>query len=293
MTIERFYEVENEIKDIISNSFQKAISVSTSDFVLLLARGGYQKQLDNPGIRFSPFVIEESSDFMVDLTRKKFFVRYMNNYVQSLTNDKIYNNEDQEYEITIQLMIYSHIWESHLFLNQLKRLALIQLGRGYEWKSILGNLHNGKSNFMNDHIISKFEKSDERMAELIKKCYIRDLRNDFAHSTYYINNNMIYSNKEGFLSGSSIGFKDWEEIFVHSILLSYHLNDMLLEFRNQFVEIVGDNPISIDIPQKHNNNKKMHVLIKPEKIDNGEEKVRFRFVLNDNLEFTSGFGEKR
>jgi hypothetical protein len=36
-----------------------------------------------------------------------------------------------------------------------------------------------------------------------------------------------------------MSFEQWDEMFVRSMLLSYHLNDMLLEIKNGF--IMGNN----------------------------------------------------
>ena len=60
MNLERYQEFEIEVKGIIGESFAKAISKSSADFVLLMARGGYHKHLDRPGIDLTPFVLEDS-----------------------------------------------------------------------------------------------------------------------------------------------------------------------------------------------------------------------------------------
>lgn len=111
MNLERYQKLEIEIKAIIGDSFAKAISKSSDDFVLLMARGGYHKHLDRPDIDLTPFVLEDREDFLMDLTRKKFFVRYLNHYADRLNNHITLNGENLEYEVNIQLMVYCHIWE--------------------------------------------------------------------------------------------------------------------------------------------------------------------------------------
>ena len=123
MNVDRYIELEQETKSIIGGAFVKAFNKNRADFVLLMARGGYHKHLDRPDIDVTPFVLEDRADFLMDLTRKKFFIRYLNNYIERLKNGNTMSGDDMEYEVTTQLMIYSHIWESHLFLNQLARLA--------------------------------------------------------------------------------------------------------------------------------------------------------------------------
>ena len=58
MNLEKYQELEIEVKGIIGESFAKAISKSSADFVLLMARGGYHKHLDRPDIDLTPFVLE-------------------------------------------------------------------------------------------------------------------------------------------------------------------------------------------------------------------------------------------
>ena len=276
MNVDRYIELEQETKSIIGGAFVKAFNKSCADFVLLMAHGGYHKHLDRPDIDVTPFVLEDRADFLMDLTRKKFFVRYLNNYIDRLKNGVTMSGDDMEYEVTTQLMIYSHIWESHLFLNQLARLAGIQQGKPYLWKTKLKQ--DGKKNFINRQIIDVFVKTDEAMTYLIKQCYSDVLRNAFAHSTYYIDGGMLQPNQDMIFDGPSISFEQWEEIFVRAVLLSYHLNDMLLEERNHFIEINGDGPIVIEMPMKNNHKELRGVFIKPEPFDGKEEKVRFRYM---------------
>lgn len=145
MNKNRFLELEAEIKGIIGESFAKAIKKSPSDFVLLMARGGYHKHLDRPDLDLTPFVLN------------------------------------------------------------------------------------------------------------------------------------------GLLNGISISFDYWDEIFVRSVLLSYHLNDMLLEIKNHYIEDAGDGPIVINMPMKNNHKVRRGVFIKPEPCEGKEEKVKFRYMQKDEM----------
>jgi len=281
MTIEKYAKIKEDIKGVIGDALCRAINVSSSDFVLLMARGGYHNHLDRPDIDVTPFVLEDRLDFLMDLTRKKFFVRYLNEYVDRLASGRLLNDDEHEYELNVQMMIYAHIWESHLFLNQLARLAMIQQGKGYLWKTKLPQ--DGKKNFITRKIIDQFEKTDEGMANLIKQSYSDDFRNAFAHSTYFISENSIQANKEAIYAGPSVSIEGWNDMFVRSVLLSYHLNDMLLEIKNRYIEDAGDGPIVIEIPMKHNHTEKRAVLIKPEWMEGKEEKVRFRYMSKEEV----------
>lgn len=276
MNIDRFLKLEAEVKSVIGESFEKAIKKSAANFVLLMARGGYHKHLELYNKDVTPFVMEDGHDRLMDLARKRFFARYVNDYVDRLKNGILLSGDDLEYEVNIQLMIYSHIWESHLFLNQLVRLAVIQQGNPYLWITKLPQ--GSKKNFIYRHIIGEFEKTDKAMTRQIKLCYSEVLRNAFAHSTYYIGGGRIQFNKNEVFEGPSLNFEQWEEVFVRSMLLSYHLNAMLLEEKNHFIENNGDNPIVIDMPMKNNHNDRRGVYIKPVPYDGEEEKVKFRYM---------------
>lgn len=276
MTLSRFTEIEEYVKGIISDAISRAIKVNSSDFVLLMARGGYHKHLDRPDIDLTPFVLEDREDILMDQTRRKFFVSYMNRYVDSLKAENQLRDDEREYELNIQMMIYTHIWESHLFLNQLIRIATIQKGEGYLWKT--KQPQESKKNFITQNIIDVFAKTDNGMANLIKQSYSDDLRNAFAHSSYFINGNRIQTNKYAIYVGKSVSFEEWDELFVRSVLLSYHLNDMILEIKNRYIEDAGDGPIVINMPMKNNHKELRGVYIKPEPFDGKEEKVRFRYM---------------
>ena len=282
MTIEKYAKIKEDIKGVIGDALCRAINVSSSDCVLLMARGGYHNHSDRPDIDVTPFVLEDRLDFLMDLTRKKFFVRYLNEYVDRLASGRLLNDDEHEYELNVQMMIYAHIWESHLFLNQLARLAMIQQGKGYLWKTKLPQ--DGKKNFITRKIIDQFEKTDEGMANLIKQSYSDEFRNAFAHSTYFISENSIQANKEAIYAGPSVSIEGWNDMFVRSVLLSYHLNDMLLEIKNRYIEDAGDGPIAIEIPMKHNHIEKRAVFIKPERFEGKEEKVRFRYMSEEEVE---------
>ena len=74
-----------------------------------MARGGYHKHLDKTDIDLSPFVIEDRQDFLMDITRKKFFIRYLNDYVERLKRNDSLSDEDYKYLLNIQLMVYTYI----------------------------------------------------------------------------------------------------------------------------------------------------------------------------------------
>lgn len=49
-----------------------------------------------------------------------------------------------------------------------------------------------------------------------------------------------------------IPFDEWEDIFVHSILLSADLNNLLFDIKHKFIELFGNKPIVCKWPSRDN-----------------------------------------
>ena len=83
-------------------------------------------------------------------------------------------------------------------------------------------------------------------------------------------------------AGMSIKISDWEEIFLKSIMLSYHLNDILIKVRDGFIEAFGDNPIPIKLPKKGYKGKFLNAFVFPEYDKGDSGRVRFSYLLKKN-----------
>lgn len=286
MTYNRFCEIQKEVVDIICKTLIKVRDASFSDFVLLLARGDYDQLLERKDIDLSPYVIEDPTADYMDCTRLKFLSSYLNEYSARLREDISLADEEKEYEMSIQMMVYSHCWESHLLLKMLERIASILNKKGYVWKSSVGTTH--KSNFIRQNVVSKLEGIDDELANLLKYCYSDHLRNDFAHSTYYIdfNDGVIYSHGSGLYHGPNISFLDWEEKFVYSVLLSYHLIRLMHEIKNNFIDDYGPNPALVERPLKANKQKRQQFFIVPiiDTAYSDGKHIRFEFVRQGDKE---------
>ena len=147
----------------------------------------------------------------------------MKRYIERLRSGSIINDKELEYDINIQLMVYTHVWESDWLLKQLERIASILSGKGYVWKSCVDSC--SKSNFIKDHILKQLE-GHSNLYDLIGRIYSDTLRNDFAHSSYYIDmdESAIKSRKHGLLEENVIPFDEWEDIFVHISLFCLRIN---------------------------------------------------------------------
>lgn len=280
MTIDRFVELENLVKGIICHTLDAMKAKSPSDFVLLLARADYHEWLDRADIDLTPYIIDDGRGTMMDITRQTFLVKYVNGYIDKLmANNKDESNEDREYELNIQMMMYSHIWESELFLKQLERIALVLNGKGYLWERKFDDKLK-KGQYIKDCIMDRFEKADKEMYSFLASCYSKELRNDFAHSTYHIQmeSETIYSHHNGLFAGNPIKICDWEEMFLKSVMLSYHLNDILIKVKDNFIETFGNAPIGIRLPKKGEKGKFLNAYIYPEYDRADPNRVRFAFL---------------
>lgn len=277
MNFDRFKEIDKEILEILGLALDKVRMKSMSDFTLLLARGDFYEVIYTHTHDLSPYVIEDPTDELIDDTRVSFLNQFLKRYIERLEAGSIINDKELEYDINIQLMVYTHVWESHWLLKQLERIASILSGKGYVWKSCVGSC--GKSNFIKDHILKQLE-GNSRLSDLIKCIYSDTLRNDFAHSSYYIDmdERAIKSHKNGLLEENVIPLDEWEEMFVRSILLSADLNNLLFEIKHKFVELFGNEPIICKWPSRDNPKKYYDRAIVPAKDRANPEHIRFDFM---------------
>lgn len=281
MTLQRLNEIEQEVCRLVDNLINAVGMKSFSDYVLLIIHADYDSfhGRHKTSLNLSPYVIEDARDDCMDMTRQRLIVPYLNGYRARLL-EGIYEDDDaKEIEMNMQLMMYSHVWESHLFLKELERIALILAGEGYKWDSSVSN--TSKANFIKQHIIQKFEITNAPIADFIKSCYNNNLRNDFAHSTYHIdfNRKVIQSYKDGFMGSVVTSFIDWEEKFIKSVLLSYYLSKCIRGHKDSFIESYGNSPVLVKRPLMADSQKNQFFYVKPEYINHQSGRiVRFNFV---------------
>ena len=120
MDLRRFYEIEEEVKRSVESTLNMIEQKFFSNYVLLLAHADYAHNIYCYGCNVN-IIREENHIFLVR--------DYLNYYVTLLHNPLA----QSEFEYTIQMMIYCHLWESNYFLKFIKRIAYIVRG-----KSIFG-----------------------------------------------------------------------------------------------------------------------------------------------------------
>ncbi len=281
MTEHRFHEIEQEIVDVLNEAIDGVNKKSFEDFVLLLIHANYDKVIaEYPTSNLSPYVIEDPSDAYIDIARQRFLTNYLNEYVDRMMHNIFIDVNIVEYEMNMQMMMYAHAWESDLLLKLLERIAKILNGEGYQWKSVLDKKIS-KGNFMKDHVLKPLKNAGFELASLIEYCYDNGLRNDFAHSTYYLDfdSGMICSCNGGFLCGKRITFNDWEEKFAYTVLLSYHLTHSLQKLKDEFIDNYGTYPILLMRPLQADPTQYQKFYVHPEyDYASQNKRVKFNFV---------------
>ena len=254
-----FYE--GEVKEHVNNVLDAVLKKSFPDYVLLIGHGGYQAE--NEGTFLSPYVISCPLEIYQDRTRERFLVSYLNTYASLLKDSIFMVNDYKEYDLNIQMMIYAQIWESHQFLKTLKRIGDILTGKPYEWKipfekpdkkGVIRPVHKG--NMIQEQIIKTLKKGHPAFGKLVESLYDGQLRNDFAHSSYYIDieSNSIKSlDSERYIVKKTTNLFDWEQTFIYTVMLSYHLIRSLKDRCDSFPKDYSDSPyVTIDWPSYNN-----------------------------------------
>lgn len=248
MTLGMLKEFESEVQKLVNQTLDQVKAKSFSDYVLLLAYAGYQVELE--GTFLSPYVIHSRLEILQDITRKKFLVTYLNNTIAMMQDNIFLDDDYKEYGINVQLMIYSHIWESHLTLKTLKRISDILNGKPYPWRIPFIDTDTkgkskprAKSKLIEDTILSGLEHTSPSVYKFIKSTYDSELRNSFSHSGYYIdieNNKIECQDSERYMSNKFVDLFDWEDKFYYSVLFSYHLSHTIHERLNSFTSDFPD-----------------------------------------------------
>ncbi len=162
--------------------------------------------------------------------------------------------DENEQRIHMELMVYTHIWESKPFLKKLFRVAKAAKGEIYNWKVSVPEM--GKHDFIRNDIRKTLEDCNCNLSEIIKKGFHTSLRNAFAHSEYYFDK--VLNDKKIHLDNykgnnwelREISFHDWSIRFIYSALLSYHLYDCINKCRKNLVVDFRTNIFSIEQPTR-------------------------------------------
>jgi len=252
LTKQTFAVIDKEIKDCIQKTLDNIKANSIDNYVLFLAVGEYRKEYISPQLKISPFVIDYRMDKYKDETRLKFLSNFLSAFYSFPSSQS--STDDNEQRLHMELMIYSHIWESKPFLRKLHRFAHLDNKEEYNWNVIIPDMR--KHNFIRNDIRKAFEINNNPLAEVIKKGFHTSLRNAFAHSEYSFDSNdkvrsiILYNYSGEPWELRDISFNDWSLRFVYSALLSYYLLDLTHKSRINLINEFGKDTFNIKHPSK-------------------------------------------
>lgn len=251
--VSEFRTINQTIKIAISEAldFAKQNERENNDYVLFLCNATYIENYN--GTQVNPYVIDNRIDFLIDEHRLDFLTKYL----ETQYSFSQFNTADSKGSLTMEMMMYTHIWESKNFLKQLKRLLDLCLSNDYDWNVEIPNAGNGdsKQKFIRESIRDKFNSKNLKIVDIIKQGYQSQYRNAFAHSDYSFGLNEetieLHNYKPDGYEVKSITIDKWTKYFCHSFLLNYHLSNMFYEERQKI-----NAPIEVFLKDKNGNKKK-------------------------------------
>lgn len=261
-----FLKIDNEVKTSIEGALDRLKEVDKGNYILFLANGEY---VDDYAIipKYSPYTIEYQLDFYRDESRIRFLSEFMTEYY-SFASPQI-NSDDNQYKMNLELMIYTHIWESKMFLKRLYRVAHLVAGKEYDWKIKVPDM--GKHDFIRFHIRQIFKEQELEIWEVIKNGFHTSLRNAFAHSEYSFdtmnkhNRINLYNYSGESWELKSITFDEWSKRFAYSALLSYYFLKLTHERRINLISDFGINIFQIKHPNRNGELKLINIIYDSER----------------------------
>jgi hypothetical protein len=201
-------------------AFAERHEKSPGDFLLFLENG---HRTDTPFPGMSPFVIGQGRRGLADNSRREFIDFYLNlpfeaTYKRARKKERreaIYKNS-----LHMDLMIYSHSWESNPNLRMLRRLAVVANSDLYDWDIKVPDFT--KHDFIRNDVRSVFTKHGLHIGDIVTRAFHSQLRNAFAHSDYdfWSPGKILLNNYKGEAwQLESISYDEWDERFTLTILL--------------------------------------------------------------------------
>ena len=247
ITRKDFAEIDLEIKTALQKTLDELKTNFPENYILFLADGEYKSE-SSPTL--NPYIIDNRIDKIRDETRLTFLARFLSTFYSFPAGQT--ETDDNELRINMELMIYSHIWESKSFLKKLHRFAHISDGEDYDWKVVVPDM--GKHDFIRNEIRATFGKKSNPLTEILKNGFHTSLRNAFAHSDYSFDtmngHNRIVLHNYGAANWElrEISFDDWSRRFVYSALLSFHFLDLIHKARLAIINDFSTDTFTINHP---------------------------------------------
>lgn len=220
-----FRKIKNEVIHAVDEAFEfaKKNEKKLNDFILFLANGHFMESL--VGTQHNPYTIDYRGDEMNDKLRLNVLLEY----IRHSYNFNAENTQDSQFSLSIELMIYTHLWESKPYLKILKKLSDLCDKQNYDWNVEVPDM--GKHEFIRDIIRERFKKQNLKIHEIITNGFHTSLRNAFAHSEYVLSLNEpkfhLLNYKGSSWELKDISFDDWTRRFCYTFLLGYHIQEKI------------------------------------------------------------------
>ena len=224
-------EMIDKVESAVLELIQRAEETNTLSCLLLVAKS----DMDPSGTLYT---VDNIWDTLRWKTQERFYIRYLN---------KNYANEGFEYQgeegiddLSIEMMIYSHIWASNDFLKTLYRFGEILKGQSYSWNINVDDGKFGKNDWMEQNVINPFENNSLKIAQILREAFCTPIRNAFAHALYDINADTrkitIYPRTTGY---DTLSFSDFQRKFLYSALLINKLHNGMMVLHDHYGSMNG------------------------------------------------------
>lgn len=244
---QQFLHIANEVHNAINDCFQFAGKNNPNAFMLFLAKARWY---GNP---INQYLLDYMGDDYKDETRNCFYVHYMEEFYPTKLYDYKEDSSICAYNLQIEMLIYSQLWESHPFLYKLASLAQICTDDYYDWKLVVPD--NRLHDYIKEQIIAPLKAKGLELGDMIESCYNSNFRNALAHGLYSIdveNGTIQLSNRDAIKNGNThYTFAAFQNMFVHAVLLDNVLQNLLHEYRSKAADVTLSLP-SFQISREDN-----------------------------------------
>jgi hypothetical protein len=260
ITLAEFKQIDTEVSNSINETLD-AIKNNCKDnnYVLLLCEGEYKPKIAGTPLNLSPYVIDDREGKMKDDPRINFWLDFLKKYY--VFPNGTTEIDDDKYRIHLELMIYSHIWESEPLLKKLFRLTNLVSEGSYYWEVKVPEM--GKHVFIRKNIREILIAKKLSLGDIIKKGFHTSLRNAFSHSQYSFNEYRKGIKLDNYKGESwemdFITYNDWTKRFAYSFFLNYHLLNHIQVRRMSLIDDFGTNTFSIKHPTGSSIYKDRHI----------------------------------
>ena len=206
-------DIQEEICEAIEELYDAAYKANYIAYILLIGRAEMQHGLK--AVCGTDCVMEWQMDIYYDETRAQYYLDYLRrNYSR---DGYSYQGDGAINDITTEMTIYAHLWDSEYFMKSLYRFATIIDGNGYLWEDVLPErrIHE----HFCENVIRPFKEHGLKLGNILERVYKSSIRNAFAHSRYTIDVERREIQIRPNTGYEKFSFDEFQDIFLHSVIL--------------------------------------------------------------------------